>query len=70
MHTTYDMWHSMGIDLDPYTRLYGVLRDRIHGLEVPADPPPATFADGVANQAAVDAIRLASATSTWQHVGG
>ena len=22
LHTTYDMWHSMGIDLDPYTRLY------------------------------------------------
>jgi predicted dehydrogenase len=70
LHTTYDMWHSMGIDLDPYTRLYGALRDRINGIPGPADPPPATFADGVANQAAVDAIRLASATSTWQQLDG
>ena len=28
LHTAYDMWHSMGIDLAPYTRLYEVLRDR------------------------------------------
>jgi predicted dehydrogenase len=68
LHTTYDMWHSMGIDLGPYTRLYAILRDRILGLEVPADPIPPTFADGVANQAAVDAIRTASATGTWQQV--
>ena len=34
LHTTYDMWHSMGIDLDPYTRLYGVLRDRVLGKDV------------------------------------
>ncbi len=68
LHTTYDMWHSMGIDLDPYTRLYGILRDRINGLPVPADPLPPTFADGVANQAVVDAIRASSATRTWQDV--
>jgi predicted dehydrogenase len=68
LHTTYDMWHSMGIDLGPYTRLYGVLRDRIQGIAVPADPLPPTFADGVANQAVVDAIRAASATQTWANV--
>jgi predicted dehydrogenase len=68
LHTTYDMWHSMGIDLDPYTRLYGVLRDRIIGLDVADDPRPPTFADGVANQAVVDAIREAAATQTWREV--
>jgi predicted dehydrogenase len=56
LHTTYDMWHSMGIDLAPYTRLYGVLRDRVLGVPVPADPVAATFVDGVANQAVIDAI--------------
>ncbi len=65
LNTTYDMWHSMGIDLDPYTRLYGVMRDRVLGKEAPDDPPAATFADGVANQAVVDAIRLSSATRQW-----
>jgi predicted dehydrogenase len=65
LHTTYDMWHSMGIDLDPYTRLYSTLRDRIQGKETAPDPPVPTFADGVANQAVVDAIREASASRTW-----
>lgn len=68
LHTTYDMWHSMGIDLAPYTRLYGVLRDRILGVDVAADPPFPTFADGVANQAVVDAIRESSAIGTWRAV--
>ena len=68
LHTTYDMWHSMGIDLDPYTRLFGVLRDRVLGRDVPDDPPMPTFADGVANQAVVDAIRSAAQTRTWRDV--
>jgi predicted dehydrogenase len=68
LHTTYDMWHSMGIDLDPYTRLYGVLRDRILGLAVADDPRPPTFADGVANQAVLDAIRESAATQSWRGV--
>lgn len=68
LHTTYDMWHSMGIDLAPYTRLYGVMRDRILGKEVAADPPVPSFADGVASQAVVDAIRQASASRTWVQV--
>lgn len=57
----YDAWHSMGIDLGPYTRLYGVLRARIAGQPVSADPVPATFADGVACQAVMDAIHASSA---------
>ena len=48
MVTAYDLMHSMGIDLHPYTRLFAVLRDRILGVEVADDPPAATFADGVA----------------------
>ena len=65
LHTTYDMWHASGMDLAPYTRLYEVMRDRILGRDVPADPAAGTFADGVANQAAVDAIRASSAAGGW-----
>ncbi|HEY3670528.1 MAG TPA: Gfo/Idh/MocA family oxidoreductase [Acidimicrobiia bacterium] len=68
LHTTYDMWHSMGIDLAPYTRLYEVMRDRILGSAVPDDPSAGTFADGVANQAVVDAIRSSSASRDWTEV--
>jgi predicted dehydrogenase len=68
LNTTYDMWHSMGIDLAPYTRLYEVMRDRILGYEVPDDPSAGTFVDGVANQALVDAIRASSAHRDWTEV--
>ena len=73
LHTTYDMWHSTGIDLAPYTRLYEVMRDRILGYDTPSDPAAGTFADGVANQAVVDAIRESSAAGLLDlggHIGG
>jgi predicted dehydrogenase len=68
LHTAYDMWHSMGIDLGPYTRVYEVLRDRVLGRDVAPDPVAATFADGVAIQAATDAIRRSAADATWEPV--
>ena len=68
LHTAYDMWHSMGTDLAPYTRLYSVMRDRVLGGEVADDPPVGTFADGVANQAVMDAVRSSSATRSWVEV--
>ena len=68
LHTTYDLWHSTGMDLAPYTRLYEVMRDRVLGYEVPDDPVAGTFADGVANQAVVDAIRSSSAERGWTAV--
>jgi predicted dehydrogenase len=58
MVTAYDLLHSTGIDLGPYTRLAELFRDLIAGREVGAcDPAPATFADGVASMAVLDAIR-------------
>jgi predicted dehydrogenase len=68
LHTAYDMWHSMGMDLAPYTRIYEVMRARVLGEPVRTDPVAGTFTDGVANQAVVDAIRASSATRTWQDV--
>jgi predicted dehydrogenase len=61
----YDQLHSGGIDLGPFTKLFGVLRDRIRGASVPDDPPAATFADGVACQVALDAIRRAARERVW-----
>jgi predicted dehydrogenase len=61
LHTAYDMWHSMGMDLAPYTRLYERLRDGALGRPVADDPVAATFADGVAGQKVLDAIRASSA---------
>src|SRR5262245_19720700 len=63
--TAYDMLHAGGIDLGPYTRLCQVFRDRILGRPVPVDPAPPTFADGVASQCVLDAIRRSAAEGGW-----
>jgi len=65
MATTYDFMHASGIDMGPFTRLFEVLRARSHGEPVAADPPPATFADGVADMVIMDAIRRSSAERRW-----
>ena len=59
------MLHAMGIDLAPYTKLFEALRDGIRGEALPADPAPGTFADGVACQAVLDAIRRSSREHCW-----
>ncbi|MFK7895130.1 MAG: Gfo/Idh/MocA family protein [Myxococcota bacterium] len=65
LKTSYDMLHSMGMDLGPFTRLYEVCRDRIAGREVADDPRAGTFEDGVAIQTVLDAIRQSSREKQW-----
>lgn len=67
--TAYDTMHVTGIDFGPYTRLYERFRDLILGRPMPPDPEPATFADGVAGMAVLDAIRRSSADGGWVAVG-
>lgn len=67
-HTSYDMWHATGMDLAPYTRVYEIMRDRVLGREARIDPAAGTFADGVANQAVMDAVRASSASRAWHDV--
>jgi predicted dehydrogenase len=57
MHTTYDLLHSTGMDFGPWVRMAETFRDLVIGRPVPAVPPPATFDDGVALMAVMDAIR-------------
>ena len=63
--TAYDLLHSTGVDLAPYTRLAETFRNRILGRPDPTDQAPATFADGVATMAVIDAIRRAASERTW-----
>ncbi len=55
--TTYERMIGHGLDLGPYTRLAEHFRARIEGVDPPPGPAPATFADGVADMAVLDAIR-------------
>jgi predicted dehydrogenase len=63
--SAYDQLHAFGIDLPPYTRLYETFADLAAGRPVPDDPKPATFADGVADMAVLDAIRRSNAERAW-----
>jgi predicted dehydrogenase len=65
LDTAYDNLHAFGIDLAPYTRLCTTFRDLIEGRPVPDDPPPATFADGVADMRVLDAIRQSAREQEW-----
>jgi predicted dehydrogenase len=65
LHTAYDRMIAHGLDLGPYTCLAAAFRDRIlvaRGDErtLPDDPQPATFADGVAGMAVLDAARASA----------
>ncbi|HUI48316.1 MAG TPA: Gfo/Idh/MocA family oxidoreductase [Acidimicrobiia bacterium] len=57
LETTYEQMIGHGLDLGAYTRLAEHFRARIKGVEPPPGPQPATFADGVADMAVLDAMR-------------
>jgi predicted dehydrogenase len=59
--STYEQMIGHGLDLGPYTRLAEHFRARITGSEPPRGPAPATFADGVADMAVLDAMRRSAA---------
>ena len=59
--TAYDLLHSTGIDMGPFTRMAETFRDLILKRPTPRDPAPATFADGVALMEVLDAIRRSAA---------
>ncbi|HLW18081.1 MAG TPA: Gfo/Idh/MocA family oxidoreductase [Actinomycetota bacterium] len=63
--TAYERMHAFGVEMPLYTRLAQRFRDLIEGREVPAGPPHATFADGVAGMAVLDAIRQSAAERAW-----
>jgi hypothetical protein len=58
----------MGTDLEPYTRLFRRFRERILGDDSSGDPAEATFADGVANQRVLDAVRSGASSGAWVDV--
>jgi predicted dehydrogenase len=64
----YDRMRSGGFDMWPYRRLYTTFRDMIGGMPKPTDPAPATFTDGVAGQAVMDAIRESALDGRWVDV--
>jgi predicted dehydrogenase len=70
LRTTYERMIGHGLDVGPYTHLAEAFRDRILGVPVPPSPQPATFADGVAAMAVLDAVRRSDAIRTWVPVEG
>jgi predicted dehydrogenase len=65
MRTDYERMIAHGLDLGPYTRLAERFRDRILGRPEGDGPRPATFADGVADMAVLDAMRRSVVDGGW-----
>lgn len=63
--SAYDMLHSMGSDLAPYTKLFEAFANQIQGMEAVGNITAATFADGLAMQKVLDAVRLSSKEGRW-----
>jgi predicted dehydrogenase len=68
--TTYEQMIGHGLDLGAYTRLAEHFRARIEGTDAPAGPEPATFADGVADIAVLEAMQKSAASGITVLVGG
>lgn len=68
-HAAKTRWHVSGSDLAPFTRIYARVRDKVIGKPVADEPPLATFADGVGQQAVLDAIRRSAAVGNWVTCG-
>jgi predicted dehydrogenase len=66
--TAYGQMHLSGVDFRPYVRLCEAFRDRILGVPIARDPVPATFADGVAGMAVLDAIRISAREQRWVEI--
>jgi predicted dehydrogenase len=64
IQTAYDTLNATGTEIAPYTKVYEILAARVRGITVESDPEPATFADGVALQAVIDAIRRSATEHT------
>ncbi|MBS0366900.1 MAG: Gfo/Idh/MocA family oxidoreductase [Proteobacteria bacterium] len=69
MQSAYEQAHAFGTDLAPYTRLFERMRARIAGRSDPGSPPFATFADGLACQQVLDAMRDSARGERWVNVG-
>ncbi len=65
LDTTYELVHTMGLEIGPFTSLARVFAAAIAGEALSADPPPPTFADGVAGMRVLDAIRQSAAEEGW-----
>jgi predicted dehydrogenase len=68
MRTAYEQAHAFGTDLAPYTCLLQGMRARIEGRDPAHSAPLATFADGVAGQAVIDAMRASARERCWMDV--
>jgi predicted dehydrogenase len=68
IQTEQDRWHTMGIDVAPYARLFGEMRRRIAGEAIAAREVAGDFSDAACGQAVLDAARLSAAERRWVDV--
>ncbi len=65
IQTEQDRWHTMGIDVAPYARLFSEMRDRIAGKAIETREVAGDFFDAARGQAVLDAARASAAQARW-----
>lgn len=68
IQTEQDRWHTMGVDVAPYARLFTEMRQRIAGTTIQSREVAASFVDAVRGQAVLDAARKSAAYGKWMDV--
>lgn len=68
IQTEMDRWHTHGIDVAPYTKLFRQMKARIDGQAVPLPDPEGSFRDATMNQAVLDAAYRSAKEERWVEV--
>jgi len=68
IQTEMDRWHTAGVDVAPYSRLFAEMKARIEGREPSIPERAGSFFDAAQGQAVLDAARLSAAERRWVEV--
>ena len=65
IQTEMDRWHTAGIDVAPYAKLFGQMKAKMTGRPAPLPDPGGDFRDAAMGQAVLDAARRSAAEGRW-----
>ena len=68
IHTEMDRWHTQGVDVAPYAKLFAQMKAKMEGRPMPLPEPAGDFRDAAVGQAVLDAARLSAAERRWVEV--
>lgn len=68
IRTEMDRWHTQGVDVAPYAKLFAQMKAKMNGRPMPLPEPAGDFRDAAVGQAVLDAARRSAAERRWVEV--